>query len=224
MDSFLIIGGTEEEKNKKIREMLSLAKISQYDIFILKPKLSIGIAEVRELERWLFLQPYQSPKKAAIIYQAEKLTPEAQNALLKNLEEPPKNTLFILLTDSPDLLIPTIISRCQLIKIFSQKKLFLNQNEKEEFLNSLKKFFTASLGEKFREIEKLSLDKESAIFFIDKSISLLREGLLNTQKIDFLPPKKIPEVIKSFNKAKDYLQANVSPHFVLENLFLEYFF
>ena len=52
-----------------------------------------------------------------VIEQAEDMTPQAQNSLLKTLEEPIDGTVFLLTTDSPSLLLPTIISRCRQLKL-----------------------------------------------------------------------------------------------------------
>jgi DNA polymerase-3 subunit delta' len=55
--------------------------------------------------------------KAGIIAGADRLTPEAANAFLKTLEEPPPQTLLLLLTDAPDTLLPTVVSRCQRVEL-----------------------------------------------------------------------------------------------------------
>lgn len=55
--------------------------------------------------------------KAGVLMGADRLTPTAANAFLKMLEEPPKNTLFLLLTDSPEQLLPTVVSRCQRVDL-----------------------------------------------------------------------------------------------------------
>ena len=57
-------------------------------------------------------QPYSSPYKIYIIDEAEKLTQQAQNALLKTIEEPPAYAIIMLLTANEGMLLPTIKSRC----------------------------------------------------------------------------------------------------------------
>lgn len=77
-------------------------------------KISIGIEAVRELQHFAILKlPDGDAKRIIIIRQAHTMTGEAQNALLKLLEEPPANTHFILLADSEQLLLATIRSRTQ---------------------------------------------------------------------------------------------------------------
>lgn len=73
---------------------------------------SIGINDIRELKLFLNTKPLKSPHKTIVIHPADKLTLEAQNALLKTLEEPPAYVQLILVTQIPQKLLPTITSRC----------------------------------------------------------------------------------------------------------------
>ncbi|MDP3142846.1 MAG: DNA polymerase III subunit delta' [Candidatus Omnitrophota bacterium] len=74
---------------------------------------SIKIEQVRGIEGRIQLRPYEAKKKVFIIVEAQDLTPEASNALLKTLEEPPQDSLIILTSAHADQLLPTILSRCQ---------------------------------------------------------------------------------------------------------------
>jgi len=74
----------------------------------------IKIAQVREILSVLDLQPLEGRNKVFIIDPADALTPEAANALLKGLEEPPENTFFILITVNAQELLLTVRSRCQI--------------------------------------------------------------------------------------------------------------
>lgn len=80
---------------------------------------SIGIDIIRELQKDLQLKPYEGSKKVYIIDNAEKITLQAQNSLLKSLEEPPEYATIILLTNNGSSLLQTIISRCQRLKLLS---------------------------------------------------------------------------------------------------------
>ena len=73
---------------------------------------SVGIDTIRELQHSAILRPYEGRKRVYIIQEAERMSPEAANALLKTLEEPPPDVLLILLTADLDSLLPTVISRC----------------------------------------------------------------------------------------------------------------
>lgn len=76
----------------------------------------IGIGEIRDLQHKLSLFPYGAPYKIAIIEEIASLSGEAASALLKTLEEPSSHSLIILISSSWQAILPTIISRCQLIK------------------------------------------------------------------------------------------------------------
>ena len=76
-------------------------------------KRDITIEQVRELNRFLRLRPIRAPYKAAIVDDAHLLNPPAQNALLKGLEEPPPQSVILLLTPNAEALLPTVRSRSQ---------------------------------------------------------------------------------------------------------------
>ncbi len=79
---------------------------------------SIGIDEIRaQLINDVGIKPYESPYKIYIVNDADKLTLQAQNALLKTIEEPPSYAVILLLADNPDALLPTITSRCVLLSL-----------------------------------------------------------------------------------------------------------
>jgi len=81
-------------------------------------KASIGVDDVRlQLNNDILVKPYSRPYKVYIIDEAEKMTEQAQNAMLKTIEEPPEYAVIILLTVNAKLLLPTILSRCVLLNV-----------------------------------------------------------------------------------------------------------
>ena len=62
-------------------------------------------------------KPFVAPLRVALLANAERMTEAAQNCLLKTLEEPPPNTVLVLTTAYPDHLLPTCLSRCQLVAV-----------------------------------------------------------------------------------------------------------
>lgn len=79
---------------------------------------TISVEEIRtQLNNDILIKPYSGPKKIYIIDEADKLTVQAQNALLKTIEEPPEYGVVILLTNNADGLLPTILSRCVVLNI-----------------------------------------------------------------------------------------------------------
>lgn len=79
-------------------------------------KKEIGIDLIRQLKRFIYLHAITAARKIAIIDEADRLSLSAQNALLKTLEEPPLRSLLILITSTPHALLPTVRSRCQMVR------------------------------------------------------------------------------------------------------------
>lgn len=78
-----------------------------------KPSSHLLVDQIRALEPWYHRSTHRSGWRIVLLYPAQALMVESANALLKSLEEPPPNTLFLLSTPTPDRLLPTILSRCQ---------------------------------------------------------------------------------------------------------------
>lgn len=79
---------------------------------------SISVDDIRtQVNNTVDIKPYQGPYKVYIIPQADMMTPQAQNAILKTIEEPPSYAVFLLLTENAETLLPTINSRCVMLKL-----------------------------------------------------------------------------------------------------------
>lgn len=79
---------------------------------------SISVDDIRtQVNNTVDIKPYQGPYKVYIIPQADLMTPQAQNALLKTIEEPPEYAVFLLLTENAETLLATINSRCVMLKL-----------------------------------------------------------------------------------------------------------
>lgn len=101
------------------------------DIVHYKPsKLSFGVDDVRSIISEINKKPYEGNKKVIIIHEGNKLTIQAQNALLKTIEEPPKGVFIIILCESGELILDTVKSRCQIHKLSPLSKI-----EMESFIN-----------------------------------------------------------------------------------------
>lgn len=93
------------------------AKTNPDIIYIEKPndRKTIGIEPIRALNDDVAIRPFYSQKKVYIINEGDILTPEAQNAFLKTLEEPPEYAVFIIIVENSSVLLPTVLSRASLI-------------------------------------------------------------------------------------------------------------
>src|SRR3989344_1121474 len=123
----------------KCEQCTSISRGNNLDVIEMDAASHRGIDDVRILRDAVKLSPTKAKSKIYIIDEAHMLTPEASNALLKTLEEPPEHVIFILATTNPEKLIDTIRSRVTYI-------LFQKANE-EEIVRSLKRVV---LGEKIK--------------------------------------------------------------------------
>ena len=82
-----------------------------------KPNV-IGVDDIRsQINGDVAIKPYRGPKKIYIMNEGEKMTVQAQNALLKTLEEPPEYAVILILTTNVESLLPTILSRCVVLNM-----------------------------------------------------------------------------------------------------------
>lgn len=88
-----------------------------YALTLAEGKSKIPIAEVRAMLNELSLAPVESPIRSFVIEGVGDLMEEAQNALLKALEEPPETALIFLTAERPDEVLPTILSRCRIVQL-----------------------------------------------------------------------------------------------------------
>lgn len=135
-------------------------------IFIEPENREIQIGQIRDLRSRLTLHPFVSRFKSVIIDRAHLLNQEAQSALLKILEEPRGETIFILVSEFPQMLLPTILSRVEIIKFRPVKN-----SEIEKYLNS-----RGVAPKEAGEIILLSFGKPGrAIDFLDNSVKRNRQ-------------------------------------------------
>ena len=81
----------------------------------------IPIAKIREIQNFLAYKSYNGGFKIVVVDNAELMNQEAQSCFLKTLEEPKGKTLLLLISSKPDMILPTIYSRCQQVKFFKPK-------------------------------------------------------------------------------------------------------
>ena len=86
------------------------------DFIRIEPDKSISVDVIRDVIARLGVKPYEGGRHVAVIRQADKMTPQAQNALLKTLETPPGEDVFFLVASNMTALLPTIISRCRVVR------------------------------------------------------------------------------------------------------------
>src|ERR1043166_7950904 len=83
---------------------------------VVAPKRVLRVEQMRQIEKEANFRPFEGKARVFLIDEADKLNDASANALLKVLEEPPRTSHLILITARPAMLLPTILSRCQMIR------------------------------------------------------------------------------------------------------------
>lgn len=175
----LLISPILESRIEEIRKLLMANNLylNHPDLLYLSFDSKLGIAEARKIKQHFSLKPYLAKGRAVVLEDASLLTHEAQSALLKIIEEPPKESLILLGAPSDSKLLPTILSRCQIINIKNKISKIKNKYDSE-----IEKLNNSSTQERFEYIEKLKNKEEflkatTAYFHQNRNMDFLKELL-----------------------------------------------
>lgn len=202
--SYIIVGDKKQTQDKvnNILESLNIKSTGSPDITVTIPEKSISVDTIREIKAAIYQKPFVLMYKINIIREAEKLTIEAQNALLKIFEEPPSHAIIILETTNLKNLLETLRSRAIIVNTIPTK-VTAGQDEAKNLKESL-----------------LSLQElNDPTSWIDQKIcenyQRLVEQIKNNQQFQVTT-----KIIESYKEAKLMTSANVNPKFVLANAIL----
>jgi hypothetical protein len=222
--TYLIIGETEEIQLSVLDDLFSkfygrnftdlVEGKESTDIHILdgKEKSSLGIEDVKNFQSEFLFHPFEGEFQTGVIFQAEKLTHEAQNAFLKTLEESSDHTIFILCTTNERNLLPTIISRSR--KIFGHGS--SSEGNFEEKFNP-----QSSLIDIFGRIEEVSQSSDKALEFLKFLEIFYKRQLENDIRKRRGSTMNSSKNLKEIHTAKERILANGNRRLVLENLILK---
>lgn len=190
MQSFLLISSDKTLRESKAHELCLQEGIDPYDITRIerqgdeKKKAALGIDDVKHMQAKLYLKPFKGEKKAVMIVDAELLTLEAQNSLLKVLEEPPNNTYLFLTAASDETILPTILSRCSILS-FATPHESIADEEREALTQLLGE--RIDIGLALKTAEHNASDKGKAVDFLTKLLLVARETLLEAAEVGNKP-------------------------------------
>lgn len=208
MQSVIIIGQNQKIKERAL-EICRENKISEIDVSTLGFEKQVGIEDIRSLQKGIFLKPLKGDKKAVVLEAFLGITAEAQNSFLKTLEEPPLSTIIIILANSLDFFLPTIISRCSVINL--NEKISLEKDVKEKYLKILDSLNSDKIGNGMLLAQDYGKNKEEALEFL-KNFIVIIHGDLN---------KENAKILKKMQKTYTTIKTtNASVRLALENLFL----
>ena len=157
---------------------------------------TIGVEDIRaQINNDIVIKPYSSPRKIYIVNEGEKMTPQAQNALLKTLEEPPEYAVIVILTTNVEALLPTVLSRCVVLNMKPVsdalvKKYLMEQLGVPDYkANICVAFARGNIGK-----AKLLASSEEFEKVKDEAISLVKN----------INDMEIHEIVKAIKKISEY--------------------
>jgi len=187
----------EELKSHKL-------KVAHADVLYIDSEQKVGIEQSRNIKEFFQLMPFQAKGRAIVVEDISGITPEAQNALLKLLEEPPQEAIILLGTPYIHHLLPTVLSRVQVVH--DSESAGQRVSESEDVI--VDKILTSNTEERFKIVEKTT-DKKG----------LLQNILKYTEKRIARDPSFYP-IAKDILRAEEWGNANVNMRGVLEYLML----
>jgi hypothetical protein len=215
---------------KEIKDLKTLGQSPDIQILNGTQVSSIGIDDIRKFKKKLQFQPYESDNQVGLIIHAQALSMEAQNSLLKILEEPGDQTQFILTVANERSLLPTILSRANKLYLQEDQKITgttVFDNLDEDLLSKLeiKTFLHSPVEEKFQIIDEMvEADKDNPElinFFTKELLNHYRQKLKAILKKDPASSDSCIQSIENISKSADYMSHNVNKKLALENLILQ---
>lgn len=217
MHSFLIVAKDKNKASEYISDFLKKKGIYPIDVSQQAYEKAMGIEEVRNIQKSILLKPFKGKTKAVVIQAYDSITTEAQNALLKVLEEPPANTIIIISTSKKELLLSTILSRCAIIELKEDKVSLVS----EDLLNlndALNVLLNGKIGDKLKIAQDITKDKGETVLWLEKMAMYLRQKLIK----DYNDSRYL-SLLKSLQTTyKTIKSTNVNQRIALENLFLSF--
>lgn len=228
----LIIHPSTIVQTQKALELAQKLLVRKFDLDSPPPDLhlisginrsSIGIDDVKKLIKSMQYQPYEAPVQIGLILLSNMLTIEAQNSLLKTLEEPGEQAVYILTSPHERFLLPTIISRSKKIYIAEELK---SERKTQSEIPDAEKFLDQDLVTKFLKLEDLiATDKDAPGTindFLNEILSYLRAKLNNAIAEKNLTETEIlRKKVKNVFKALHFISRNSNKKLTLENLILQ---
>ncbi|OGE37510.1 hypothetical protein A3B45_01845 [Candidatus Daviesbacteria bacterium RIFCSPLOWO2_01_FULL_39_12] len=217
----VIISLSLRERVKEIEKILLEYNLSlnHPDLLYFTGDVKIGIAEARRIKDHFAYKSFRGKIKATVLEDASQMSLEAQNALLKTLEELPTDGLFILGADSDSKLLPTVLSRCQIIKLQGTSRQGSRQaGDREQvgdYQEDIEKLLNSSIEERFAYIEKLKDREEFLKFMVQYFHQQLTEPATHTR-----PGLARLEFLKELLQAEEWQKQNVNLRAILEYLML----
>ncbi len=136
--AYIFDGENAAQLRETAEAFVKMMEVTAADVLFLeheKPNL-ISVDDIRRcINQSVHIKPYNSEHKVYIVPEAEKMNVQAQNALLKTLEEPPSYVVILLLTANSETFLPTILSRCVKLAVISEETQAVEDEDREAVLS-----------------------------------------------------------------------------------------
>ena len=205
--SLLIVGKDKEDRAQKAAEFVS----SRFDWLTLD---EAGIEEIRTINDFLSRRPTQGEVNVCLINEVQNLSVEAQNALLKTLEEPRESARVILTAPNSFSLLPTVVSRCLTIDLGTPETKIKDKAKVTELVKNL---LEGNLSTRISKGAEIEID-EFLLFWRD---ILLNKSQQKESEFKELTSNQILDYLEKIIETKKRLAANVNQRLALEVLAIE---
>lgn len=197
------------------------------DILYVEPEktTSIGVDDIRDqINNAMAIKPYSSTYKVFIVDGSQKMTIQAQNALLKTLEEPPAYGIILLLTTNADIFLPTIRSRCvilnfepveEAVRLARNPELQVMKDHCYQVMNEIPKM---SLEQIYDTVKEIGQYKQNMDEYLDYMLQWHREDLLKKElgEQSRFSYNKSGKNITAIEEARERIKSNVNLDLALE--------
>lgn len=221
MQTFLLVSQDQIFIKEEIKKLKDSLKISSFNTHEFNPAPSIGIEQVRKIKEYLKLKSFDGGERLIILYELDKATPEAGNALLKLLEEPPSDTYIILTCTNINHILPTVVSRCQIKSNHRLKpSTNLSASDVKTSLSLLDKIISSNDGERLLISSESARSKESTVALLDSFLVCLENLLHGKNDLSTLNPSNIALLLTKISIARKYIEKNINYKATLDILLL----
>jgi DNA polymerase-3 subunit delta' len=254
--AYIIIGGNKDQKSladfiargvnclkgagRPCGACSSCRKIGEHnhpDVSVIEPEgTSIGIDPIRKLQREVYIKPYEGKKRVSVICQGDKMTVQAQNCLLKILEEPPGTGIILICSAGLGNLLPTVISRCQTLRMDAEESAFDSGLYREVIGRLLEPGFTQVQEITDMVLKDADRSVEGFLDYLlmqirdiialkvarDRHLLYIKEGGDFTQRIaSRFTLARLGKLADAVSKAREALKFNANAQLTMEVLLLE---
>ncbi len=225
MHSFTIISWSEKQRSSQREKILNQFKVPSFQRIILGAS-NQSIKAIKEAQKLLYYSTHHNQKQALIILSLEKFSLVAQQSLLKTIEEPPINTIIILEAQNQEQILPTILSRSQVI--FLPDRPVLNLSQEKEITQFWQRFLTKNtLVHRLNQASSLVKQikkRDNLIIWLDQQIiffhSLLRKKLTTSAGKGLLTLSDLTKILKLLIWLKKQTLNNINLKLLMDYFFL----